>query len=156
MTDRQLEYLFLNDTKAYTKAQVKEARSYVGEIMFDACRMGYEIIPATNRLSRTMTKPSDEFWRSAEWVTQYLHHAQKRQPALAYYGARKNAPLVPMLCSMADSSWRTTINNQSMMSHLIFFGWKDRWSLLSHSESLSKTTTLSTGEATPSASPSRP
>ena len=94
-----------------------------------------------------MTKPSKEFWRNAEWLTQYVHHAQKRLPALAYYGARKEAPLSPMLCSMADSSWRTTINNRSMMSHLIFLGWKDRWSLLTYSGSLSKTTTLSTGEA---------
>ena len=147
VTDRMFEQAFLDDDTIYEKSSVTEARAFVGEIMYDAGRMGYEIIPPTNRLSRTMTKPSAAFWTACEWLIQYLHQAQKRMPALAYYGAAKTAPLVPMLCSMADSSWRTTVNNRSMLSHLIFLGYGDKWSLLSHSGGLSKTTSLSTGEA---------
>ena len=94
-----------------------------------------------------MTKPSKLWHESASWLMQYIHTESQRMPALIYYEASKAASLNPILAGMSDSSWRSTSNNRSMMSNICMLGWGKRWSLISHSSSLSVATGLSTGEA---------
>ena len=130
---------------------VTKARELVGSVMFLACRTGYDIATAISRLARTMTKPSKLWYAAAEWLIQYIHKTAKRKPALIYYEASKDASLNPIIAGMSDSSWRSTTNNRLMMSNIFMLGWGKRWSLISHSSSLSSSlsvaTGLSTGEA---------
>ena len=147
VSEKDFEKAFLLDQNMYSKTEVTAARELVGSVMFLACRTGYDIAASVSRLARTMTKPSKLWHEAATWLMQYIHTESKRKPALIYYEATKEASLNPIIAGMSDSSWRSTTNNRSMMSNICMLGWGARWSLISHSSSLSVATGLSTGEA---------